>query len=84
MGEIQLCVAQGRGLASVHIKLPTWTVGYFIKLMKSTAVLVGCTKQMRTGLTDQEEAYSQMKCNRISCGVGDQNQVLLVSVPPQP
>lgn len=45
MGEIQFCVA------SVYIQLPTWTVGYFIKLMKSTAVLVGCTKQMRTGLT---------------------------------
>lgn len=57
MGEIQLCVAQGRGLASVHIKLPTWTVGYFIKLMKSTAVLVGCTKQIRTGLTRKKHIH---------------------------
>lgn len=51
MGEIQLCVA------SVHIKLPTWTVRYFIKLMKSTAVLVGYTKQMRTGLTRKKHIH---------------------------
>lgn len=44
MGEIELCVAQGRGLASIHIKLPTWTAGHFTTLTKSTAVLVGLYK----------------------------------------